>query len=217
LQQLKRPDEALALLKEYGEKFPKSIHQPRIVAARAQLKLDKGDKVGALEDYTTLEKNAAVWGEEAQREGLLGKVKLFISDRKFGDAVALLKPVFDRTKPEDKESFASYGLILGDCLKESGKLDEALALWRRLSWTPLATSDQAAAHLRQAQALAETKKTADTIAAFDLVCLALVVGGDGIDVENSKKLLRELAKRIESDPAVSDADKKEYRSYPGQF
>ena len=65
--------------------------------------------------------------EESQRqEAVLGKSRIMIIQKKFDDALKLLKEVIDKAPPEDVKVNAEAFLRQGDCLREQGSDTDAL-------------------------------------------------------------------------------------------
>ena len=213
-----RTDDALAMLKELGEKFPQTVHLPELVAHRAALLLAKGEFAPALEDYRTMVKNGAQWGGTAGRDGMLGQRNVLRAQKKFDAAIALLAPEFAKLAPEAAaEEFAPYGLALVDDLESAGKAAEAMAACKRLYLAPIGPEAQSKAHLKAARLFAAANTTAGNINAFDQAALAATMSADDETELAAKKLARELVGRIDKDKAVSDNDRKEYRKYAGMF
>jgi hypothetical protein len=209
-----RTDDALAMLKELGEKFPQTVHLPELVAHRAALLLAKGDFEAALADYRMMVRNGAQWGGSATRDGMLGQRNVLRAQKKFDAAIALLAPEFAKLAPEAAaEEFAPYGLALVEDLEAGGKAAEAMAACKRIYLAPIGPEAQSKAHLKAARLLAAGNTTAANIAAFDQAALAATMSADDETELAAKKLARELVTRIDKDKAVSDNDRKEYRKY----
>jgi tetratricopeptide (TPR) repeat protein len=213
-----RNDDALAMLKELGEKFPQTVHLPELVARRAALELAKGDYDAALEDYRKMVKNGVQWGGSALRDGMLGQRNVLRAQKKFDAAVALLAPEFAKLAPEAAaEEFAPYGLALVEDLESGGKAAEAMAACKRIYLAPIGIEFQAKAHLKAARLLASGNTTAGNVAAFDQAALAATMSGEDDTELAAKRLARELVVRIDKDKGVSDYDRKEYRKYASMF
>ncbi len=213
-----RNDDALAMLKELGEKFPQSVHLPELIGRRAALELAKGEFDAALEDYRKMVKNGAQWGGTAIRDGMLGQRNVLRAQKKYDAAIALLAPEFAKLAPEAMaEEFAPYGLALVEDLDAGGKAAEAMAACKRIYLAPIGPDAQSKAHLKAARLLAAANTTAGNISAFDQAALAATMSADDETELAAKKLARELVGRIDKDKAVSDNDRKEYRKYNGMF
>jgi tetratricopeptide (TPR) repeat protein len=209
-----KADEALAMLKEFGDKCPKSVRQAEMIEKRARMRLLKGDRAGANEDFGVMVKNAEVWGRSFAVAGQLGLASVLRLDKKYPDTIKLLGGLLDRLPPETQaDDFALVGLALVDDQIAAEKKAEAIATCRRLYLAPIAAEAQCRAHLKVARLLAASATTADTLTAFDHAALAVVLGPDGETEAAASKLAKELAKRIDGDKGVSDADKREYRIY----
>jgi tetratricopeptide (TPR) repeat protein len=209
-----KPDEALALLKEFGDKCPKSVRQAEMIEKRARMRLLKGDRAGANEDFGVMVKNAETWGKSFAVAGQLGLASVLRLDKKYPDTIKLLGGLLDRLPPETQaDDFALVGLVLADDQIAAEKKAEAMATCRRLYLAPIATEAQCRARLKVARLLAAGTTTADTLTAFDHAALAVVLGPDGETEAAAVKLVKDLAKRIDGDKSISDVDKREYRVY----
>ncbi len=212
---LNKTDEALATLKEYGDKFPKTVHQAELVSRRGQLKLLKGDLAGADADFAEMVKHGDEWTSTTLRDGMLGRRNVMRAGKKFAEAVALLNPYYAKLNPETQaEDSATIGLAIADDLEAAGKADDALAMCKKLSFSPLGTEAQCRAHLKAAKLLAAANATASNLAAFDHAALAATLGADNDTQAAAAKLARDLVmQRIDKDKTISDDDRKEYRMY----
>lgn len=211
----KKDNDALAVLKEYTDKFPQNVRMAEVVQLRAGLLLAKGDKAAATKDYAEMEKQGPAWGPDTWLTGVIGQRDVLVSDKKFAEAVDFLKPRWAKVKPEaEAEAFAAVGLAIADDLKAAGKAEESAATLKKIYFAPLPSEAQSKARLRHARILAEANDTKGNLAAFDQAAIAALLGADE-DTQNAAiKLARELVMKLDKDPAVSNEDRKEYRGYP---
>ena len=212
----KKGDDALAVLKEYVEKFPQSVRMAEVVQLRAGLLLTKGDKAGAAKDYAEMEKQGPAWSPGTWQTGVIGQRDVLVADKKYAEAVDFLKSRWIKVKPDaDADAFSEIGLAIADDLKAAGKGDDSAATLKSLYLAPLPSETQSKARLRHARILAEANDTKGNLAAFDQAAIAALLGGDDDTQAAAIKLVRELAVKIDKDQAVSNDDRKEYRLYPG--
>lgn len=207
--------EALALLKEYLGRYPKTVHMAEVVALRAGLALAAGEHAAALADYQQMVKEGSKWSPTAELEGYLGQSDVLVAQKKFSDAVALLNPYWAKIKPdEDPEAFGQVALAVANALEADGKTAECIAALKKTYLAPISSEAQARARLHHAQLLAKPNDTENNLAAFDQVAIAVLLGGDEATNTAATKLARELViNRIDKDKKVSDQVRKEYRSY----
>jgi hypothetical protein len=210
----KKSDDALAVLKEYTDKFPQSVRMAEVVQLRAGLLLAKGDKAGATKDYAEMEKQGPAWGPDTWQNGVIGQRDVLVADKKYAEAVEFLTARWAKVKPEaEGDAFAAIGLAIADDLKAGGKGAEGAATLKRLYLAPLSSEVQAKARLRHARILAEANDTKGNLAAFDQAAIAALLGADDETQAAAVKLAKELVQRIDKDQTVSNEDRKEYRSY----
>ncbi len=98
----------------------------KIASGRLALAENKLDEAAA--DYdAVVAMTAEGQVEESQRqEAVLGKARIMIIQKKFDDALKLLKEVIDKAPPEDVKVNAEAFLRQGDCLREQGSDTDAL-------------------------------------------------------------------------------------------
>lgn len=207
--------EALALLKEYLGRYPKSVHMAEVVSLRAGLALAAKDYDSAMKDYQEMTKQGAKWSPTAELDGYLGQNDVLVAQKKFADAVALLSPYWAKLKAdEDPEAFGQVALAIASALDADGKTAECIAALKKTYLAPITNEAQARARLHHAQLLAKPNDTENNLAAFDQVAIAVLLGGDEATNAAASKLARELiVNRIDKDKKVSDEARKEYRSY----
>lgn len=211
----KKGDDALAVLKEYVEKFPQSVRMAEVVQLRAGLLLAKDDKAGAAKDYAEMEKQGPAWSPGTWRNGVIGQRDVLVADKKYADAVDFLKARWIKVKPEtDADAYAEIGLAIADDLKAGGKSEDSAATLKSLYLAPLPSETQSKARLRHARILAESNDTKGNLAAFDQAAIAALLGADDETQAAALKLVRELAQKLDKDQTLSNEDRKEYRSYP---
>ena len=209
----KRTDEALAALKELTDRFPTTIKLPDAVWRRADLKLAKGDAEGANADYALLVRNAAAWNSpEGGTRGIIGQAQVLRAAKKVAEAGAFLADQLARAKVEDDPAtFAQVALALAGDQAATGRDDDALATLRRVAYAPVAVEAQCRAHLEWARQLLAAGKLQP---AFDHAVLANQLGTSDAEVEGAAgRLVRDIAGRIEKDPALSEQERLEYRTY----
>jgi tetratricopeptide (TPR) repeat protein len=98
----------------------------KIASGRLALAENKLDDAAA--DYdAVVAMTAEGQVEESQRqEAVLGKARIMIIQKKFDDALKLLKEVIEKAPPEDVKVNAEAFLRQGDCLREQGSDSDAL-------------------------------------------------------------------------------------------
>lgn len=210
----KKGDDALAVLKEYVEKFPQSVRMAEVVQLRAGLLLAKDDKAGAAKDYAEMEKQGPAWSPSTWRTGVIGQRDVLVADKKYAEAVDYLKTRWIKVKPDtDADAFAEIGLAIADDLKAAGKSDDSTTTLKALYLAPLPSETQSRARLRHARILAESNDTKGNLAAFDQAAIAALLGADDETQAAAVKLVRELVLKLDKDQTLSNEDRKEYRSY----
>lgn len=207
--------DALVLLKEYITRYPKNVHMAEVVSLRASLALAAKDYPGAMKDYQEMTTQGAKWGPSAELDGYLGQNDVLVAQKKFADVVALLNPYWAKLKADEApEAFGQIALAIASALDADGKSAECIAALKKTYLAPIANDAQARARLHHAQLLAKPNDTENNFAAFDQVAIAVLLGGDETTSAAATKLARELImNRIDKDKKVSDAARKEYRSY----
>lgn len=211
----KKSDDALAVLKEYVEKFPQSVRMAEVVTLRAGLLLAKGDKAGAAKDYAEMEKQGPAWGPGTWLTGVIGQRDVLVADKKYTEAVDFLTPRWAKVKAESEtEAFAAIGLAIADDLKAAGKAEDSVTTLKKIYLAPLPSEVQSKARLRHARLLAEANDTKGNLAAFDQAAIAALLGADDETQAAAVKLVRDLAVKIDKDQAVSNDDRNAYRKYP---
>ncbi len=206
--------EALALLKEYLGRYPKTVHMAEVVGLRAGLALAAGDFDSARKDFEEMVKNPK-WSATSELDGMLGQRDVLAKQKKFAEAVALLNPYWAKLKADDdSDAFGRVALAVASDLDADGKTAECIAALKKTYLAPIANDAQARARLHHAQLLAKPNDTENNLAAFDQVAIAVLLGGDETTSAAASKLARELImNRIDKDKKVSDEARKEYRSY----
>jgi tetratricopeptide (TPR) repeat protein len=208
----KGPD-ALALLKEYIDRFPKTVHIAEVVLLRAKLRLAAGDFPGAMADYQEMVKNPK-WSPTSELDGMMGQYQVLVAQKKFADAVALLNPYWAKLKPDtDPDGFGQVALAVANALDADGKAADCIVALKKTYLAPIANEAQASARLHHAQILAKANDTESNLAAFDQVAIAVLLGGDEATQPVATKLARELANRIDKDMKLSNEVRTQYRSY----
>lgn len=207
-------NEALALLKEYLTRYPKTVHMAEVVSLRAGLALAAGDFAAAMADYQEMAKQGKKWGQTAEQDGMLGQRNVLAKQKKFAEAVALLNPYWAKLKAtDDPDAFAQVALAIASDLDADGKTAECIVALKKTYLAPVSSEAQARARLHHATLLAKPGDTDNNLAAFDQVAIAVLIGGDEETQNAATKLARDLVGRIDKDKKLSDAVRKDYRSY----
>lgn len=207
---LNKPDEGIALAEELLKRFPKTIHIGSVTSSLADLRLAKGDLVGAEQEYRNLEKNAAQWKLPAGR-GTLGLANVLKKNKKYPEAIQLLQPAF--TSAQNSTSYALLGMGLADVQRAAKQKDEAIKTLRKVALGPSDAVYRAQAHLSLAQCIAEDAHGPTLADAFDYAVLASSLGTNDETEKTARTLCRELATRIDKDSSFSDEERKEYKLY----
>ncbi len=209
----KGPD-ALAVQKEYLERYPKNVHMAEVTLLHARLALAAGDFPGAMADYKKMTEQGAKWSPTAELEGNLGQAAVLTAQKKFADVVALLNPYWAKLKPDtDADAFGQVALAIASSLDADGKTPDCIAALKKTYLAPITAEAQARARLHHARLLAKANDTENNLAAFDQVAIAALLGGDAETQAAATKLARELILRIDKDMKLTDIVRKEYRSY----
>jgi len=206
--------EALALLKEYLGRFPKTVHIAEVVSLRARLAMAAGDVAAAMADYQEMVKQGSKWGPTAELDGFLGQRSVLVAQKKFADAVALLNPYWAKLKADsDPDGFGQVAQAIASDLDADGKTADCITALKKTYLAPIASEAQSHARLHHAQILAKTNDTENNLAAFDQAAIAVLLGGDETTQAAATKLARELANRIDKDMKLSNEVRTQYRSY----
>lgn len=210
----KKNAEALALQKEYLERFPKNVHMAEVVSLRARLAMAASDFPSAMKDYQEMVTQGAKWGPTTELEGYLGQSSVLTAQKKFAEAVVLLNPYWAKLRPDtDPDAFGQVALAVANNLDADGKAADCIVALKKTYLAPISAEAQARARLQHARLLAKTNDTESNLAAFDQVAIASLLGGDAETQTAATKLARELLGRIDKDTKLSDLVHKEYRSY----
>lgn len=208
-----KPDDGLKLADDFLLKFPKSVNIAELTTLRGDLRLAKGDLVGADADYAAIEKNADAWGVSRAR-AVVGRANVLRRGKKYTEALALIQPVFASSKADqDPEGWARLGMSLADFFHLAAQKDEAIKTLRLIAFSPASAPDRCAAHLRLAKVLMEGATGDALVRAFDHAVLAALLGADdAIDAE-ARVWVKKLAALIDKDKSLPEEDRKEYRDY----
>ncbi len=218
LAQTNKGADALAMIKEYIEKYPKNVHMAEVVSLRARLSLAAGDHAGALKDFVEMTKQGSAWGANAELEGYLGQRSVLVAQKKQADAVSLLSTYWGKVKPDkDPEAFGQIGLAIAEDLQALGKEADVVATLKKIYLAPISTEDQCKARLHYAEILSKANDTENNLAAFDQAALAAILGSDDKTQKDAVKLARSILSRIDKDKKISDEMRKDYRSYAGSL
>ncbi len=217
--QLKKWDDALALIGDLEQTYPESIHLPDVTSLRGEAALGKGDPAAASTAYKKLVDSAGAWGVEASVLGVRGQAAVARAGNKPADAAAILAKSLGKTIPVDAVGYGPLALQLAEDLLAAGKKPEALAAFEGMTLAPIDGGEQAAAHLGAGKLMAETAISADDLAkAFDHACLAVVLrGADGKTSAAGRQLARDLVTKMHAvaakDAKFKELVDKEYQPY----
>ena len=211
-----KPDQAIVALDGLKAAFPKHVRQTDALYMYGQAQAKKGDAAAAQKTYNDLAKRNDL-GADAMVLGSLGQAELLAADKKPGDAVAILAPVFAKLDPgQDAKWFGNVGSQLAQQQSAAGQADPAIATVRRLAYGVGDPTIRARAHLDWAQLLLNAGNTKSLFLAFDHAAIASAVrDADSTVTEQGGNLTRKLSGLIDKLPAdqCSDAEKAEYRRY----
>lgn len=211
--QIKKLDEALACIATLEKDSPRSVHLDRALSYRGQAQAAKGDAAGAAKTFATLSSMAKEWGESASLWGAQGQAGLLAANKQYAEAADVLSKIIARIDANKaKDAYVGLVLDLAANQRVAGKVDDAVASLRTVLYRDVDGALQARGHLALAQILATKPDAASWAAAFDQAVMATVGKGAGPEVLTAAKTLGlSVADKLAKDPAVSAADKAEYK------
>jgi predicted negative regulator of RcsB-dependent stress response len=210
---LKKFDDALGFVATLEKDSPRSQWLDDALLIRGQAQAAKGDNAGAAKTYATLTGMAAEWGEAAAIFGARGQAGIAAANKQPGEAAALLSSLVARVgKSAQAEDLAPLVLELAENQRAAGKPDDAIASLQGILYRDMSGSLQARAHHLQARILAEKGGTAALLQAFDQAAIAgALKGADPATLTANRQLAIGIVDKLGKDPAVSAADKAEYK------
>ena len=211
--QAKKFDEALALVATLEKDSPRSVHLDRALMVRGQAQFAKGDAAGAAKTYATLTAMAKDWGESAAIYGAQGQASLLAANKQYAEAADILSKLLLRIDTvKYKDQFGNLMLDLAENQRAAGKPADALTTLQAVVYREVEGLVQARAHLAWGSILAARPDAVSLAAAFDQLALASVTkGADQATLVAAKALALTVGEKLAKDPAVSAADKAEYK------
>ncbi len=213
----KKFDEALTAVAALEKEFPRSVRLDRAMSVRGQAQVAKGDAAAAAKTFASLSAMAKEWGESAALWGAQGQASLLAANKQYAEAAEVISKLLLRIDASKaKDSYVGLVLDLAENQRAAGKPDDAVTSLRGVLYREVEGSLQARAHLALAQILAAKPDAASLAAAFDQAALAAVIkGAEPTVVSAAKTVALAVTDKLAKDPAVSAADKAEYkRSLP---
>ncbi len=214
---LKKFDEALAFIATLEKDSPRSQWLDDALLIRGQALAAKGDNAGAAKTYQTLTGMAAEWGETAAIFGARGQAGIAAANKQYAEAATVLGSLVARVgKSAQSDDLAPLVFDLAENQRAAGKLDDAIASLTGIIYRDMANQLQSRAHHLLAKYLAEKGGTAALLQAFDQAAIAgALKGADPATLIANRQLALSIVDKLGKDPAVSAADKAEYkRSLP---
>ena len=217
--QAKQFDLVIELSSVLEKEAPRSVELDDALLLRGQAQVAKGDAAGAGKTFTTLTARAKDWGESALISGARGQARLLFADKKFAESADILTKLLARIAPgKNTPELATLRLDLVDALVGAGRGDEALKLLPEVAYRDVGGNLQARAHLTWAQIQASKPDAAAQLDAFDHAALAdTTKGAEPATLSEARKIAATIVDKLVKDPAVSAADKAEYKKNLGNF
>lgn len=211
--QVKKFDEALALVATLEKDAPRSKHLANALLVRGQAQTAKGDAPGAAKTFATLTAMAKDWGEGAAILGARGQAASLTANKQYAEAADILVKLMPRIDPaKSKAEYVGLALDLADNQQAAGKGDDAIATLRAAVYREVEPALQARAHLAWARILAQKTDAASLAAAFDQAAIANALrGAEPATIAAAKAVAASVVDKLAKDPAVSAADKAEYK------
>lgn len=211
--QAKKFDEALALVATLEKEAPRSVHLDQAIMLRGQAQVAKGDVASATKTYATLNAMAKEWGESAAILGAQGQASLLAANKQYAEAADVLSKLLLRIDPATaKDEYVSLMLDLAENQRAAGKPADALTTLQAVVYRDVDSALQARAHLAWGAILATKLDAVSLAAAFDQAALASVgKGASQATLIAAKALAVAVGDKLAKDPAVSAADKAEYK------
>ena len=210
---LKKHDEALTLIAALEKDNARSVLLAKALLVRGRALIAKGDAAGATKTFTTLTSMAKDWGPDAAIYGALGQADLLSADKKFAEAADVLSKLLTRVDAvKQHDEIGGLALALATAQRSAGKPADALATIQLFIWKDLDPTQQANLHVLWGTILAQQGDTASLTAAFDQAALAACVkGAEAPALRAAKALGQAVHDKLAKDPAVSAADKAEFK------
>ena len=217
--QAKQLDVAIELSGILEKEAPRSVELDDALLLRGQAQVAKGDVAGAGKTFASLTAMAKEWGESAAVFGARGQAGVLIAEKKFAEGADVLAKLLARIGlAKNTPELAILRLDLADALVGAGKGDEALKLLPEVAYRDVGGSLQARAHLIWAQIQASKSDTPALLDAFDHAALAdATKGAEPAILNEARKLAGAIVDKLAKDPAISAADKAEYKKNLGNF
>lgn len=217
--QLKKFDEALALVATLEKDAPRSVLLDRGLMVRGQAQIAKGDLAGATKTYSTLNSMAKDWSDSAAIFGAQGQASMLAANKQFAEAADVLSKLLLRINPaKAKDEYVSLMLDLAEYQRAAGKQVDALTTLQTVVYRDVDGPLQARAHLALARIMADKTDAILLASAFDQAALAAVNKGvDQATLVAAKALAVAVVEKLTKDPAVSAADKAEYKRSLASF
>ena len=217
--QAKQLDTAIELSSILEKEAPRSVELDDALLLRGQAQIAKGDTAGAGKTFATLAAMAKDWGESAAVLGARGQASVLIADKKFAEAADVLTKLLARIgEGKNTPELAILRLDLAEALVAAGKGDEALKLLPEIAYRDVGGNLQARAHLLWARIQATKADTAALLDAFDHAALAdATKGAETATLTEARQIAAAIVDKLAKDPAVSAADKAEYKKNLGNF
>jgi hypothetical protein len=215
----KQPDLALELIAVLEKDAPRSIELDDALLLRGQVQAAKGDAAGAAKTFASLSGMAKEWGESAAVFGARGQAGVLIADKKFAEGADVLAKLLARIgQGKSTPELATLRLDLADALTGAGKGDEALKLLPEVAYRDVGGDLQSRAHLTWARIQAAKPDAASQLDAFDHAAMAdATKGAESATLNEARKIAATVVEKLTKDPAVSAADKAEYKKNLGNF
>ncbi len=211
--QLKNHDEALALVTALEKDNARSVRLAKALLVRGRALIAKGDAANAAKTFSTLSSMAKDWGPDAATYGALGQADLLTADKKFAEAADVLGKVLTRIDAvKQHDDMGGLALALATAQRSAGKPADALATIQLYIWKDLEPTQQANLHVLWGTILAQKGDTASLTAAFDQAALAACLkGAESAAFSAAKALAGAVQDKLAKDPAVSAADKADFK------
>jgi tetratricopeptide (TPR) repeat protein len=211
--QAKKPTEAVAAIEALEKKSPKS---PRLIEGqylKGRAQGMSGNEAGARATFAAIAKRTD-GGRMAVAWSARGLAEMLRAQGKRADAAAALEPALKPLHPvDDAREWGAIAIEMAEDFAAAGDA-KAVDWFTRIAWSAAAGPERCRALLGRAKLNAAKGDSASRLAAFDDACLAVWgVEDPGAARGEARNLVKSLFAAIEKDASVSDADKREYRTY----
>ena len=216
----KLPEDAISFTALLERDAPRSVWLDDALLVRGQAQVAKGDNAGAAKTFATLSTMSKEWGDTAAIFGARGQAGLLAAEKKYAEAAEVLAKLLTRLDSAQAggSELGMLRLELAGNLERAGKGDEAVAILRDVAYRAVGAEAQAEAHVAWARILASKADTASQTAAFDQAAMAASIkGATPATLAEARKLGLAALDKLAKDPAVSAADKAEYKRYQTLF